>query len=100
MKNLLIALIVPILMAFSAPALAKSCSSDYSCSYGQSCVKEIYSSSGVCMNNVNKYGTKTFSPPKSSSFGYKSESDAQCRFDTDCPIGFDCDRRTRACVRD
>ena len=99
-KNILITLIVPIVMAFSAPALAKSCSSDYSCNYGQSCVKEMFKSRGVCMTNVNEFGTKTYSAPKSSSLGYKSYDDAQCTFDLDCPIGFDCDRRYKVCVKD
>jgi len=100
MKKMPILLLAVASMFFATQIWAKSCSSDYSCSYGQSCVKDLYKSNGVCMTNVNKNGTKTFAGPKSSSIGIRSYGDAQCRYNTDCPIGFDCDRSSKVCVKD
>jgi len=100
MKKMPILLLAVASIFFATQASAKSCYSDFGCSYGQSCVKDLYKSKGVCMTNVNKYGTKTFTGPKSSSIRIRSYGDAQCRYNTDCPIGFDCDRSSKVCVKD
>jgi len=75
-----------------------ACSSDFSCSYGESCVKEPYKSRGVCMKTVDKYGIRTFDAPRSSSVGPRMNNDG-CNFSTDCPIGFKCQRSTKVCVK-
>ena len=100
MKKITIVLLTIASMFFATQILAKSCSSDYSCSYGQSCVKDLYKSSGNCMNNVNSNGVKTFKAPKSSSIRIRTSSDAECRYNTDCPTGFKCKRSAKVCVRD
>lgn len=75
----------------------KLCSSDYACIAGQTCVKKPYSSTGVCMTAVNSYGLPTHKTPDSRSIGIKTEGD--CHYSTDCPIGFDCHRTLKACVK-
>ena len=52
------------------------------------------------MNNVNSNGVKTFKAPKSSSIRIRTSSDAECRYNTDCPTGFKCKRSAKVCVRD
>ena len=100
MKKIPIFLLAVGSMLFATQIWAQSCSSDYSCSYGQSCVKDLYSSSGVCMTNINEYGTQTFDAPKASSIKIRTSKDAECLFNTDCPIGFDCNRSAKVCVKD
>jgi hypothetical protein len=59
-------------------------------------VKAPYKMKGTCMTSVNKYGTKTYKAPSTSSMYSGS---ASCSFNSDCPIGFKCDRRLKACVK-
>ena len=87
---------ISLFVCFASASFA--CSSDFSCDFGQICVKEPYKSWGTCMGTVNEFGTPTFGAPKSSSVGPKMNSDG-CRFMTDCPIGFKCQRSTKACVK-
>jgi len=74
-----------------------SCSSDYSCGVGYSCVKKPFSSTGACMKSVDSYGVPTLQGPSSDSIGVKMEG--SCKFSTDCPIGFTCDTTLKACVK-
>jgi hypothetical protein len=83
-------------LLYSSPAFA--CSSDFSCRYGESCVKAPFKSRGVCMKSVDKFGTRTFKAPSTNSIGTRMGDDG-CRFSTDCPIGFDCDRRLKVCLK-
>ena len=75
-----------------------SCSSDYSCPYGQKCVKPQYRTTGTCMKVVDNLGvSKTYSPNSGSiqpNFQKKS-----CRYLTDCPINFRCDLKYSVCVK-
>lgn len=75
------------------------CASDYSCGIGFKCVKAPLKSSGVCMKSVDEYGLKQYNLPNSNSVGPNLDLDGQCSFDTDCPIGFKCDRNYKACVK-
>jgi hypothetical protein len=75
---------------------ASACMSDYNCPYGQKCVKAPYQYHGSCMEVVNRYGQR--------SFDYRPNGDidsgqAECRFDTDCDIGFRCDRYYKKCFK-
>ena len=72
-----------------------ACSS-FDCSFG-GCVK-AYKMRGQCMKAVNEYGVKTYQRPRTGSV-YSGDSQGQCRFNTDCPIGFKCDRSLKACVK-
>jgi hypothetical protein len=84
----------------SAPTQRSSeCSNDYQCGYGNVCVKSNYSMSGVCMRAVNSYGVPTYQAPAPESVEVKTPSSTDCRFSTDCPIGFACDSNSGACVR-
>jgi len=74
-----------------------SCSSDYSCGIGYSCVKKPFSSTGICLKAVDSYGTPTYKMPDSNSINIKTEG--SCMFNTDCPIGFRCDNTLKACVK-
>ena len=74
-----------------------SCSSDYSCGIGYSCVKKPFSSTGVCLKSVDSYGTPTYKMPDPNSIEIKTEG--SCTFTTDCPIGFRCDSTLKACVK-
>jgi hypothetical protein len=77
---------------------ASSCSSDYGCGYGQKCVKAPYESTGVCMKTVNQFGVQEYGTPDSSSIGVNT-GNKSCNFDTDCPVGFKCDSKYKACVK-
>ena len=74
------------------------CSSDFQCSMGEKCVKKPYSNNGVCMKTVNRYGVQTYSTPSASSVRPRMGG-KQCRFLTDCPIGFQCDMTYNVCVK-
>jgi len=74
------------------------CSSDYSCGIGFKCVKEQFTSNGVCMKAVNEYGTQSYSSPNPNSIGVNLD-DHQCTSDTDCPIGFRCDSKYKTCIK-
>lgn len=73
------------------------CSSDFACGSGYSCIKAPFQSSGVCMKSVNAQGVPVYNTPKSDSIRINTQG--QCRFDTDCPIGFKCDQTYNACVK-
>ena len=77
----------------------EGCTSDYSCGIGFKCVKAPLKSSGVCMKSVDEYGLKQYNLPNSNSVGPNLDLDGQCSFDTDCPIGFKCDRNYKACIK-
>jgi hypothetical protein len=75
----------------SGSAYGKTCSSDYDCGMGNSCLKQMYQSTGVCAQRVNEYGNRDFgSGPNPGSFGPKMNDSGMCSFTTDCPIGFTC----------
>lgn len=76
-----------------------SCSSDFSCGVGFQCVKAPLKSTGVCMQSVNEYGTREFTIPNTNSIGPNMNMNGQCSFTTDCPIGFSCDTKLKACVK-
>ncbi len=98
MRILLAAVLLLGLGSFSNESFARGCSSDFSCSFGEVCVKAPYKTRGECMTAVNKYGQKTYQRPSTNSI-YAGDSGGQCTFNTDCPIGFKCDRRMKACVK-
>ena len=75
------------------------CSSDFSCGVGYRCVKAPLKSSGECMKTVDDLGIRKFSAPSTSSIGVNLDLDGQCRFDTDCPIGFKCHSKFKTCVK-
>jgi len=76
---------------------ASGCSSDYSCGIGFKCIKEQFQSNGVCMKAVNEYGTQSYSLPDLNSVGVNLGN--KCTFDADCPIGFRCDSKYKACIK-
>ena len=78
---------------------SNTCTSDFSCGMGSKCIKKPGRSSGICMTEVNRYGTKTYSSPSSLSVGVRSYTSEACKFNTDCPIGFKCDREYKVCVK-
>ena len=82
----------------STSHIAYACTSDFSCRMGEACVKAPYKTRGTCMSTVNQFGKKTYQRPSTNSV-YSGDPDGQCRFSTDCPIGFKCDRRLKACVK-
>lgn len=77
----------------------KECSSDFSCGIGYTCVKAPLKSRGVCMRSVDEYGLKQYNMPNTNSVGPNLNLDGQCQFNTDCPIGFRCDKTYKACVK-
>jgi len=84
----------------TSPKITRSsgCSSDFQCSMGEKCVKKPYSNNGVCMKTVNRFGGQTYSAPSASSVRPRMGG-KQCRFLTDCPIGFQCDMTYKVCVK-
>jgi hypothetical protein len=95
MKSMII--IVGVLLVASSNSWA--CSSDFSCGIGYKCVKAPLQSSGVCMKTVDEYGTRQYNLPDPNSVGPNMNLGGQCDFNTDCPIGFRCDRRLKACIK-
>jgi hypothetical protein len=79
--------------AVTAPigGYSRSCSSDSSCSTGEVCVKAPGKTRGQCMQSVNKYGIQKYNRTGSST--------TSCTTRSDCPYGFTCDRKLKACVR-
>lgn len=78
---------------------AFSCMSDFDCGIGYSCIKKPFQSNGVCMKNVDEYGNPQYNMPKLNSIGPNMNSDGECSFDTDCPIGFRCDINYKVCIK-
>jgi hypothetical protein len=76
-----------------------ACSSDYDCDIGNSCVKELYSSEGVCMKNVDEFGIPDYSMPDPDSIGPNMDNEGGCTFNTDCPIGFECSSKYKICIK-
>lgn len=77
----------------------KQCTSDFSCGIGHTCVKAPLKSTGICMKSVNQYGTRQYNTPNTDSIGVNLNLDGQCSFNTDCPVGFRCDSKLKACVK-
>jgi hypothetical protein len=75
------------------------CSSDFSCGMGFRCVKDNFASAGFCARAVNEFGLQTFELPDMNSVLLKLPSDSDCKFVTDCPIGFRCDVSSGVCLR-
>jgi len=98
MKKVLIALLFSLFFLTTTNTVyAKSCSSDFSWGMGSACVKEPFKNRGVCMKTTNNYGVRTYNTPSTNSLGTKSSG--SCSFNTECPIGFKCDRRYKECVK-
>jgi hypothetical protein len=68
-----------------------NCTSDSSCGIGEVCVKGPGKSMGKCLSSVNKYGIQKYNQTGGST--------VSCRTNSDCSIGFRCDRSLKACVR-
>jgi hypothetical protein len=75
------------------------CSSDYQCTYGQHCVKGPMQSKGLCVQTVNQYGQPIQSQPRNNSFQPNISPIGQCTFNSECPIGFECNSRIEICVK-
>lgn len=88
-------------VAPSTPSPAETgCSSDYSCGVGQTCVKQFYNSTGVCMRKVNEYGGPSYLPPDTNSVGPNLPDQSSCtRLGMSCPIGFRCDTGSGRCIK-
>ena len=77
----------------------EECYSDFDCGIGRRCIKKPLSITGVCLTEVDDTGLKTFSLPSADNIGPNMNLDGECSFNTDCPIGFRCDRSLKACVK-
>ena len=49
------------------------------------------------LKTVNNYGVRTYNSPSTNSIGVKTSG--SCTFNTDCSIGFKCDRKYKECVK-
>lgn len=77
-----------------------TCSGDYDCgAVGAACIKDNFQSTGFCAKTVNEYGVQTFHLARPDSVLPKMPSPLDCRWDPDCPIGFQCASQSGACVR-
>jgi hypothetical protein len=85
--------------SYSTTPNGSSCTSDFSCGIGYKCVKAPLSSIGVCMESVDEQGLKQYNLPSGDSVGPNLNLQGQCNFDSDCPVGFRCDRTYKACVK-
>jgi hypothetical protein len=70
----------------------KECNSDIDCGVGNKCVKAEgdYHLKGCCVTPVNKYGQKIYGSIPS----YGTKEVSGCSFSCDCPIGFECVKKT------
>jgi hypothetical protein len=84
--------------ASSAYGSSAGCTSDFSCGSGKKCVKDYYSSTGICMNAVNEYGGPSYELPELDSVGPNMPSKKGCTLGA-CPVGFRCDLNSGVCVR-
>jgi hypothetical protein len=80
-------------------AFLRGCSSDYDCGAGRQCLKDNNSSSGRCIQTVNRYGGQTYESPRMDSVQVKVPSKSDCRSENDCGPGFICDRASGACLK-
>lgn len=78
--------------------LPNTCISDYSCGAGMMCIKQAYSSGGICVTAVNQFGIKTYPQPRPDSVNFQGTLQG-CKFPSDCPVGFSCNRDYEVCVR-
>lgn len=78
-----------------------SCSSDYDCALNSICVKEPMSNTGQCLVPVNEFGTPQIQPiqKRLDSHNPNYEFKGQCMFDTECGIGFSCDKKLKVCTK-
>lgn len=83
-----------LVLFYSAQAVA--CSSDYSCGYGQQCVKPegTYSLTGTCITPTDKYGLRDYSQDKNWGKKYGPKEIEGCSFTSDCAFGFKCLRES------
>ncbi|MDA7455661.1 hypothetical protein N8844_06385 [Planktomarina temperata] len=84
--------------SLSNSAVADDCSSSVQCGIGKKCVKKPGKARGICMQKVDKYGVKSFDMPDLD-VGVRGFNEDQCNFNTDCQIGFSCDREYKVCVK-
>jgi len=75
------------------------CSSDFDCGIGKKCVKAPLQTYGTCMKEVDEYGIPTLRMPSIDSVGPNMNMEGDCYYDTDCPIGFKCNRKYKVCVK-
>ncbi|MGQ9608547.1 MAG: hypothetical protein ACUVWN_04565 [bacterium] len=94
-KNLFLFFLVAVLLA--VPSLAQCCFSDFDCGIGYKCVKAPFGMYGKCMKPVDEFGLPRFHLPDPDSM--QTPLEGECDFDTDCPIGFYCDRKYKVCVK-
>lgn len=80
-------------------ASENTCSSDFSCGTGYKCIKAPMKSTGTCMQSVGQNGLRRFDNPDVNSVGPNMNINGQCSFSADCPLGFTCDKRLKACVK-
>lgn len=74
------------------------CTSDYECGVGQQCQKPVGSFNGVCVQRVDPNSMMPIDrKPRLDS--WKMETKEACFVDTDCPIGFRCNRALNACIK-
>lgn len=78
---------------------SKTCTSDFTCGVGYTCVKKQFASSGFCAKSVDEMGVQTFETPSTDSVGPKLPERTDCQYVTDCPVGFRCDLATGACLK-
>ena len=97
MKKIILIMFLVVLLSISVNTSA--CTSDFNCGYGEKCVKPPLKTSGECMKTVDEHGTKTNIPKSTKSVLPNMNTQGDCSFDTDCPIGFRCDRQYKACIK-
>lgn len=80
--------------AAQPPSAPTTCDSDFACLYGQRCVKPEGQFQGTCAQEVNRFGSPSFTPPRTDSFNAGQRGN--CRFDMDCGVGFYCAKSSGA----
>lgn len=78
-------------------SLSKTCSSDFDCGMGHTCLKPNGLIQGQCAISVNEYGNQVFELPRMDSVGI-NRLDMSC-MRHGCPVAFRCDLGTGACLR-
>jgi len=82
-------LVCCILIGVIAEVSEAGCVNDFSCTYGQKCVKPegSYAVEGICVTPVDKYSNQDFKPIVQQT---RPIEVSRCSFDTECSVGESC----------
>jgi len=88
----IMAAVIVLLIYFNQSVNA--CSTDMDCAMNGVCVKAPFELRGICVKQVDKYGT-----PKPDQKRNYDPFEGMCSYNSDCPIGFFCSSKHKVCIK-